>query len=133
MNKIIQIFFIALLTLSMSNVALAAKKHSHEFKFSLRVTATAYTSHRAQTDSTPNIAAWGDRLRPGMKTIAVSRDLLKKYGLKRNTIVKIEGLPGTYRVMDKMNRRFTKRIDLYMGKDRRKALRWGKRRVTLYW
>jgi 3D (Asp-Asp-Asp) domain-containing protein len=104
-----------------------------KFRHSLRVRATAYNSLRGQTDSTPNIAAWGDRLKPGMKIIAVSRDLLKKYGLKRNTIVKIKGLPGTYRVADKMNKRFRKKIDIYMGKNRRKALRWGKRRVTILW
>lgn len=133
MNKYIQIFFLALLALSFSSASFAAKQETKKYKNSLRVTATAYTSHRAQTDSTPNIAAWNDRLRPGMKVIAVSRDLLKKYGLKRNSVVKIKGLPGTYRVLDKMNKRYTKRIDLYMGLDRRKALKWGKRRVTIYW
>lgn len=133
MNKYIQIFFLALLALSFSGASFAAKQETKKYKNSLRVTATAYTSHRAQTDSTPNIAAWNDRLRPGMKVIAVSRDLLKKYGLKRNSVVKIKGLPGTYRVLDKMNKRYTKRIDLYMGLDRRKALQWGKRRVTIYW
>jgi 3D (Asp-Asp-Asp) domain-containing protein len=111
----------------------AAKEPKHKFKNSLRVTATAYTSHAAQTDSTPNIAAWNDRIEPGMKIIAVSRDLLHKYGMKRNTVVKIEGLPGTYRVLDKMNKRFTKKIDLYMGMDRRKAFQWGKRKVTIHW
>jgi len=35
-----------------------------DYEKSLRVTATAYTSHANQTDSTPNIAAWGDRLHP---------------------------------------------------------------------
>jgi 3D (Asp-Asp-Asp) domain-containing protein len=132
MKTFTQTLFIAFLALIIANPAFAAKK-SKTYKNSLRVTATAYTSHRAQTDSTPNIAAWNDRLRPGMKVIAVSRDLLKKYGLKRNSRVKIKGLPGTYRVLDKMNRRYTKRIDIYMGKNRRKAYQWGKRRVTIYW
>ena len=68
-----------------------------------------------------------------MKVIAVSRDLLTKYGMEHNTIVKIKGLPSTYRVADKMNKRFRKKIDIYMGKDRRKALRWGRRNVTIMW
>ena len=68
-----------------------------------------------------------------MKVIAVSRDLLTKYGLKHNTIVKIKGLPGTYRVADKMNKRFRKKIDIYMGNNRRKALKWGRRHVTIMW
>lgn len=99
----------------------------------LRVTATAYSSHRGQTDSTPFLAAWNNRLRPGMKIIAVSRDLISRYGLRNGTKVKIGGLRGYYRVRDKMNKRFRKRIDIYMGVDRRRALRWGRRSVVIYW
>ena len=100
---------------------------------SLRVTATAYTSHVNQTDSTPNIAAWGDRLKPGMKSIAVSRDLLKVYGLKHGQKVRIKGLKGEYRVLDKMNKRWKKKIDIYMGMNKRRAFKWGRRKVDIYW
>jgi LysM repeat protein len=99
----------------------------------LRVTATAYTSHGSQTDDTPFLAAWNNRLRPGMKVIAVSRDLLYRYGMKNGTKVKIAGLPGYYRVRDKMNKRYRRRIDIYMGTNKRKALRWGRRSVVIYW
>ena len=99
----------------------------------LRVTATAYTSHVAQTDSTPNIAAWGDRLRPGMKAIAVSRDLLNIYGLKHKQKVRIKGLEGEYVVLDKMNKRWRKKIDIYMGMNKRKAFKWGRRKVEILW
>jgi len=99
---------------------------------SLEVTATAYTSSKAETDATPNITAWGDTLRPGMKSIAVSRDLIKM-GLGHRVKVRIEGLEGEYTVLDKMNKRWTKKIDIYMGKDRDKALQWGKKKVTIYW
>jgi len=102
-------------------------------KRKLRVTATAYSSHGNQTDSTPFLAAWNNRLRPGMKVIAVSRDLLTKYGMRNGTKVHISGLPGIYRVRDKMNKRYKKRIDIYMGTNRRKALRWGRRSVVIYW
>ena len=102
-------------------------------KHKLRVTATAYSSHVGQTDSTPFLAAWNNRLRPGMKIIAVSRDLLSKYGMRNGTKVRIGGLPGYYRVRDKMNKRYKKRIDIYTGVDRRKALRWGRRSVVIYW
>ena len=101
-------------------------------KHRLRVTATAYTSHGAQTDSTPFLAAWNNRIRPGMKVIAVSRDLIRKYGLGNGAKVRIGGLPGVYTVRDKMNKRFRRRIDIYMGTDRRRALRWGKRSVVIY-
>lgn len=99
----------------------------------LRVTATAYTSHVGQTDRTPFLAAWNNRLRPGMKIIAVSRDMIKKYGMRNGTKVRIGGLPGYYTVRDKMNKRYQKRIDIYMGLDKRRALRWGRRSVMVYW
>jgi LysM repeat protein len=99
----------------------------------LRVTATAYTSHMGQTDRTPFLAAWNNRLRPGMKIIAVSRDMLTRYGMRNGTKVRIGGLPGYYTVRDKMNKRYQKRIDIYMGLDKRRALRWGRRSVVVYW
>ena len=99
----------------------------------LRVTATAYSSHRSQTDKTPFLAAWNNRIRPGMKIIAVSRDMLTRYGLRNGSKVKIGGLSGYYTVRDKMNKRYRKRIDIYMGMNRRKALRWGRRSVMLYY
>ncbi len=102
-------------------------------KHRLRVTATAYTSHCKQTDKSPFLAAWNNRLRPGMKAIAVSRDLIYRYGLKNGTKVKISGLPGIYTVKDKMNKRFRKRIDIYMGNNLRRALRWGRRSVVIAW
>jgi len=113
--------------------SLSPSKRSKLYTKRLRVTATAYTSHVGQTDSTPNIAAWGDRLRPGMKAIAVSRDLLKVYGLKHKQKVRIKGLKGEYVVLDKMHKRWRKKIDIYMGRDKRKAFRWGRRKVEIQW
>jgi LysM repeat protein/3D (Asp-Asp-Asp) domain-containing protein len=109
------------------------KFRKHFGKRKLRVTATAYSSHGKQTDKTPFLAAWNNRLHPGMKVIAVSRDMLTKYGMRNGTKVRIAGLPGVYRVRDKMNKRYRKRIDIYMGMNRRKALRWGRRSVVVYW
>jgi 3D (Asp-Asp-Asp) domain-containing protein len=96
----------------------------------LDVDVTAYNATVAQTDESPSIAAWGDRLRPGMRAIAVSRDLLS-LGLDRGTRVQIDGLPGEYVVLDKTHRRWTRRVDLFMGKDVRKALSWGKRKMRI--
>lgn len=96
----------------------------------IEVTATAYNSLAYQTSSNPHITAFGDSLKPGLRYIAVSRDLLKK-GLNHNTLVKIEGLEGTYLVKDKMNKRWRNRIDLYMGTDVKAARQWGKRKVNI--
>ncbi|WP_420323021.1 3D domain-containing protein [Flagellimonas sp.] len=97
----------------------------------LEVTVSAYNSVAWQTDSiSPNIAAWGDTLKPGMKSIAVSRDLIK-LGLKHNTMVKIDTFPDTFYVKDKMNKRWRNRIDLYMGLDVKKAREWGRKKLFI--
>ena len=124
--------FLAVVTLAIGLVGTAAAEKERSNSNNLRVTATAYNSHSRQTDSTPNIAAWGDRLRPGMKAIAISRDLLHQHGLGRGDKVRIVGL-GEYTVLDKMNSRWRKKIDIYMGNDRYAAKRWGRRQITIQW
>ena len=99
---------------------------------SIIVTATAYNSVPEQTDDQPEVTAWGDRLAPGMKVIAVSRDLIP-LGLDHRAPVSIEGLPGEYLVLDKMHARWEKRIDIYMGKDIDAARAWGARQVRIRW
>ncbi len=96
----------------------------------IKVTATAYNSTKAQTDGSPHLAAWGDSLKPGMPYIAVSRDLIRM-GLKHNTPVKIEGFKGIYLVKDKMHYRWRKKIDIYMGKDIKRAKKWGRKKIKL--
>ncbi len=111
---------------------LAASANADSVERALAVTATAYNSLPEQTDADPHLAAWGDPLAPGMKVIAVSRDLIP-LGLDHRTSVKIEGLPGVYLVLDKMHKRWEKRIDIYMGNDLDAARTWGKRRVEISW
>lgn len=103
-----------------------------EAERSLVVQASAYNSLPGQTAGDPALGAWGDELRPGMKVIAVSRDLLAE-GLERGTRVRIEGVPGEWRVLDKMGRRWKRKIDLYMGEDVEAARAWGVRRVRIHW
>lgn len=99
----------------------------------LEVTATAYNSVNSQTkEGDPTLTAWGDTLKPGMKAIAVSRDLIDD-GLTHGTEVTIDGLEGTYIVRDKMNKRWEKKIDIYMGLDIEAAREWGKRKVVISW
>ena len=103
---------------------------------SITVWATAYNSTDGQTDESPDLGAWGDHLdqatQPGLRVIAVSPDLLDR-GLNRGQRVRIRGLKGEFVVLDKMPRRWTRRIDIYMHQDERAARKWGKRRVTLSW
>lgn len=98
----------------------------------MRVTAAAYNSTITQTDSRPMEAAWGDSLVPGLRAIAISRDLIP-LGLGQGVSVRIEGLPGEYTVLDKMDARWRKRIDIYFGKDVAAAREWGEKRVVIRW
>ena len=98
----------------------------------LKVTATAYNSLPGQTQDNPTLTAWGEKLVPGMKVIAVSRDLIAM-GLTHGVKVRIDGLPGKYKVADKLHKRWKRRVDIYMGNDLKAAKQWGKRDVTIRW
>lgn len=96
----------------------------------LNVSASAYNSVTSQTEGNPFLTAWGDTLKPGMKAIAVSRDLIKK-GLDYNTPVRIEGMEGLFFVKDKMHYRWKNKIDIYMGQNVKKARKWGRKKVKI--
>lgn len=98
----------------------------------IRVTATAYNSVVEQCDADPWIAAWNDRLVPGMKIIAISRNL-ERLGLTRGVRVYIEELDEWFVVMDRMNRRWKDRIDIWMEEDISSARRFGKKHLTIVW
>lgn len=99
---------------------------------SILVTATAFNTTPQQTDRRPDIGAWGDRIAPGMRVVAVSSDLVDE-GIGRGTRVRIEGLEGDYVVLDRMPARWSRRIDIYMGRDTAAARAWGQRRVRVFW
>lgn len=96
----------------------------------MEVVASAYNSTKAQTEGNPFITAWGDTLLPTTKSIAVSRDLIKK-GLTHNTQVKIEGFQGIYVVNDKMHPKWRNKIDIYFGTDVKAAQKWGRKKVKI--
>lgn len=100
---------------------------------SLTVTASAFNSTRAQTGTgNPNVTAWGDTIEPGMKILAVSRDLIAK-GLEHNTEVIIEGVEGVFVVKDKMHYRWKNKIDIYMGDNIKRAKNFGRKRVKIFY
>ena len=103
-----------------------------EYENSLIVTAAAYNSLPSQTDASPKVGAWGDRIAPGVKAIAISHDL-GPLGLRRGTKVRIEGLPGEYVVLDMMPAPWKRHIDIYMGDDVKAARSWGRRKVKIWW
>ena len=86
------------------------------------VTATVYHAVIEQTDSTPFVTASMKHINPenpaGHRWIAVSRDL-EKLGYTFGASVCIEGISrefnGDWTVQDRMNKRFTKRIDFLVN------------------
>lgn len=121
--------FVIILILIFALSCKEKNSQKHEWK-TLEVTATAYNSLSYQTDANPHITAFGDSLIPGLRCIAVSRDLLAM-GLKHNTPVTIEGLEHLYLVKDKMHSRWRKKIDIYMGLNVKAAKNWGRKKVTI--
>ena len=98
----------------------------------LTVTATAYNSLAEQTDGHPHLTASGESLRPGVRALAVSDDLVAA-GLDFGTRVEVEGLAGEWIVMDRMHSRWRHKIDVYMGTDEKAALAFGERKVKIRW
>jgi len=85
-----------------------------------RVHATVYHATVEQCNSDPEHTAFNFKLdldNPWKhRIIAVSRDLLKKY--PKGTKVRLTGVGnynGIYVVMDKMNKKWTKRIDILIN------------------
>jgi 3D (Asp-Asp-Asp) domain-containing protein len=122
----LRLVWVTLCAACVSGTATAKEEHV------LMVRASAFNSVAEQTDDDPSLTAWGDRLEPGMKALAISRDLIA-LGLGHGTRVTIEGLPGEYIVMDKMAARWRKKIDIYMGVDIEAAKAWGVREVRIRW
>jgi len=96
------------------------------------VTASAYNSHPDQTDGDPFLTASGERLRPGMRALAVSEDLFEA-GLEFGTRVRIDGMDGEWVVLDRMPDGRRRSIDLYFGIDEQAALEFGRKRVRIDW
>ena len=90
-----------------------------------KVTARAYTKHKAQTDSNPEEMAFSKNAPKG-KALAVSRDL-RKLKHKRIKIIncKTKKVIGIYVVKDVMHKRHKKSIDLCFGYDKKKAKEFG--------
>lgn len=99
---------------------------------SMTVTVTAYNSTPEQTDGDPSLAAWGDRLKPGMHVIAVSPDLLR-LGLDHGTDVAIEGFEHDFTVLDRTSSSMHRRVDIYMGQGVRRAREFGRQHLRIWW
>jgi 3D (Asp-Asp-Asp) domain-containing protein len=114
-----------LLPLPVAKVKIDYKKKLE--KNQMYVASTAYSSEVAQTDSTPCITANGyDVCESGEENVIAANFL--KFGTK----VKIPDLFGDriFTVQDRMNARYTKRIDIWMTSKPR-AIKYGIRTVKI--
>ena len=86
-----------------------------------KVHATVYNAVPEQTNSDPGHTAFMFKLdleNPYKhKIIAVSRDLLTEYPKGTKVFVSGTKYDGVYIVMDKMNKRYTNRIDLLINQE----------------
>lgn len=97
----------------------------------LKVKALAYTGCSSKAKRAPR-GAWGDPLTGDVKAVAISPDLIK-LGLDHGDTIRIEGLPGEYKVLDVMHGRHSRAIDIYYGEDQCGAREWGTRSLTITW
>jgi 3D (Asp-Asp-Asp) domain-containing protein len=86
------------------------------------LTATYYNAEEAQCDSDPDITADGSKVVRGVRWVALSRDLLRRWGGKfdyGDTIYAAHAdkrIEGIWVVHDCMNARFKNRIDFLIEK-----------------
>lgn len=85
------------------------------------VTATVYNAVPEQTNSDPEHTAFMFKLDLSNpykhRIIAVSRDLLEEYPAGTKVLVKGTSYDGIFTVMDKMNKRYSNRIDILINTD----------------
>ena len=92
----------------------------------VKVTVTAYSPTRAETDSTPFYAKCGW---VQCRTVALSRDLFRILNVRCGALVYITGV-GFRVVNDTMHRRWRRKVDLFFW-DRRYAKWFGRQRAVL--
>lgn len=85
---------------------------------------TSYNNHANQTDDTPNITATNRPVRENM--VAASFDLLNKGLVHYGDLVYIDCMKQWYVVEDTMNRRFERRLDIFLF-DKNESLKINKK------
>ena len=94
-------------------------------KYSLKdVVITSYNNHSNQTDDSPNITSTNRPVREGI--VAASPDLINKGIIKYGDLVYIDCFNKWYVVEDTMNKKFEKRLDIFLF-DKDESLRINKK------
>ena len=85
---------------------------------------TSYNNHENQTDDSPNITATNRPVRENM--VAASFDLLNKGFVHYGDLVYIDCMKQWYVVEDTMNKRFERRLDIFLF-DKQESLKINKK------
>lgn len=88
------------------------------------VTITSYNNHMEQTDDSPNITSTNRPVRENM--VAVSPDLISKGIIKYGDLIYIDCMKQWYVAEDTMNKRFEKRLDIFLF-DKQESLKINKK------
>ena len=73
---------------------------------------TSYNNESSQTDDSPNVTATNRGVREGI--VAVSYDFINKGQIHYGDLLYIDCFNKWYLVEDMMNKRFTKRVDIFL-------------------
>ena len=96
-------------------------------KLEIPVSVSAYNALPSQTDDTPFIMASNRRVFHG--ACALSRDIERDYGLKFGDEIHLKD-HGTYIFADRMNKRWTRKVDIFMW-SYSKAISFGRQKGTI--
>ena len=88
---------------------------------------TAYNSTIGQTDSTPCISADASNI---CKRYAKGEKICASNSYPLGSRLYVDGY-GECTVADRMNRRYKDRVDVYFGKDVKRARNWGRRKTNV--
>lgn len=85
---------------------------------------TSYNNNSAQTDDSPNVTATNRGVREGI--VAVSYDFINKGQIHYGDLLFIDCFNKWYLVEDSMNKRFSKRVDIFLF-DKEESLKINKK------
>ena len=88
---------------------------------------TAYNSFESQTDSSPCVSADSSNI---CERYAKGEQICAANFVPLGTKLRIDKF-GTCTVADRMNKKYGNRVDIYMGMDLERALKFGKQRLAI--
>ncbi len=107
--------------------------YTKSYLLSIPVKVTAYNPTKEQCDADPFITASLTRVEDGI--IALSRDLEQTLHLKFGDLVTLKtpegGTLGTFRFQDRMNKRWQRRVDIFMW-EKSEAVKFGIKTAHMY-